>query len=162
MQGFGASVARFGTAAGLIAIANWVFDYPFTGWAIWHFGALLGGAMVLVLAPLLNYGIVHWYRRTTTDWFGLEWLRAQEVLASGGWASRVARSSLRKSRLVAFASLSAFLDPVYGFIYQRGRITGTRFTPRDWWWFGLANVLGILPWIFGASLAVEAVKHGIS
>jgi len=154
----GSFIARFGTAAGLIAAVNWVFDYPFTGWAIWQFGALAGGVIILVVAPVVNYAIVLWYRKTTPDWFGMEWLRAQEATNADTWSGRLVRSAFRRSRLLAFVGISAFIDPVYGFIYQRGRTTGTRFTPHDWGWFGLANALGILPWILGASIVVEATK----
>lgn len=158
---FGTRIARFGTAAGFIAAVNWAFDYPFTGWAIWHFGSFTGSMMILVIALTLNYFIVQWYRKTTPDWFGMEWLRTQEAVSSDAWSGRVIRSLLRKSRLMAFAAIAALADPVYAFIYQRGRLTGVRFTPHDWWWFGLANTLGILPWIVGASIAVETAKFTI-
>jgi hypothetical protein len=153
---------RLGTVAGLIAAVNWLFDYPFTGWAVWQFGPLIGGVLVVAIAPVANYGIVHWYRRTSTDWFGMEWLRAQEAMNSDTWTGRFVRVCLRKSRLLAFAAISAFLDPTYAFIYQRGRMTGTRFTKSDWWWFATANVLGILPWVIGVSVVIEATRHAIS
>lgn len=161
-QRFGVFAMRFATAAGLIAAVNWLFDYPFTGWAIWQFGPLVGGAMVIAIAPVANYGIVHWYRRTSADWFGMEWLRAQEAMNSDHWTGRLVRTCLRRSRLLAFAAISALLDPTYAFIYQRGRITGGRFTAHDWWWFGAANVIGILPWIIGASVIVETAKLTIN
>lgn len=153
--------ARLGTAAGLIAAANWLFDYPFSGWVIWQFGPLVGGVAILISAPVLNYGIVHWYRKTTADWFGMEWLRAQEQIRSETWSGKLVRAALGKSRLLAFTAVSGLLDPVYGFIYQRGRITGTRFTAQDWWWFGLANAIGVLPWIMGTSIVVETAKISI-
>jgi len=159
LQKSGAFVARLGTAAGMIAAANWVFDYPFTGWAVWQFGTLMGGAFILVVAPMLNYAIVHWYRRTTPDWFGMEWLRAQEAVQSPTTSGRFIRTLLRRSRLLAFAATATLLDPTYAFIYQRGRLTGTRFTPADWWWFGLANVIGILPWLISVSAVVETAKY---
>ena len=157
----GAFGVRFGTAAGLITVANWTFDYPFTGWAIWQFGAVIGGLIIIALAPLLNYFLVLWYRRTTTDWFGLEWLRAQEAVQSDTWSGKTIRSLLRKSRLLAFAAIAAFVDPTFAFIYQRGRVTGTRLTPGDWWWFGLANIIGVFPWVIGASIIVTAAKLAI-
>ncbi len=153
-----AFVARLGTAAGLIAVVNWVFDYPLTGWLIWRLGSLVGGAIIIAIAPIANYFIVLWYRRTTPDWFGMEWLRTQEAIDSGAWSGKVIRSLLRKSRLLAFIAIAVLLDPTYAFIYQRGRMTGVRFTPADWWWFALANVLGILPWVLGASVVVETAK----
>jgi hypothetical protein len=155
---FGTFTARLGTVAGIIAVANWLFDYLVTGWAIWHFGAFVGGAIIITMALALNYCIVFWYRRTTKDWFGMEWLRAQEAVQSVTWSGRIIRSLLRKSRLLAFAAIAALVDPIYAFIYQRGRITGAQFTPGDWWWFGTANVIGILPWILGASVIIEAAK----
>lgn len=154
----GAFVVRLGTVAGFIAAVNWVFDYPLTGWAIWNFGPVGGGAIILLTAPILNYGIIHWYRRTTPDWFGMEWLRAQETIQSNTFAGKIIRTTLQKSRLLTFAAISGLLDPTYAFIYQRGRTTGVRFTTHDWLWFGLANVIGILPWITGASIAVGAAK----
>lgn len=159
---FGAFAARLGTAAGFIAVVNWLFDYPFSGWVIWHFGPLAGGAAILAVAPALNYGIVQWYRRTTPDWFGAEWLRTQEALNADSWSGRAVRALLKKSRPLAFAAISAFVDPTYAFIYQRGRTTGVRFSPHDWWWFGAANVIGILPWILGMSIAVETFKTAVS
>lgn len=162
LQRSGAFVAKLGTTAGLIAAVNWLFDYFFTGWAIWHFGSLFGSAIIIVLALVFNYLIILWYRRTTSDWFGMEWLRAQEAVHSDTWSGKMIRSLLRKSRLLAFAAISAFLDPIYAFIYQRGRTTGTRFTPGDWWWFGLANVLGILPWVVSISAIVETAKLSIN
>ena len=157
-----AFVARFATSAGLIALANWMFDYPFTGWAIWRFGPFYGGAFVIALAPVVNYGIVRWYRATTSDWFGMEWLRAQEAMNSRGLSGRFIRTCLKKSRLLAFASISALLDPTYAFIYQRGRLTGTRFTKSDWWWFASANVIGILPWVIGISVFIETMKRVVA
>jgi hypothetical protein len=162
IQRFGAFFARLGTAAGFIAAMNWIFDYPLTGWAIWRFGSLAGGAVIIVIAVALNYLIVLWYRKTTTDWFGMEWLRAQEAVQSVHWTGKVIRFFLRKSRLLAFAAIAALLDPIYAFIYQRGRVTGTRLTPSDWWWFGLANVLGILPWIVSMSVIIKAAKLTIN
>jgi hypothetical protein len=153
--------AKLGTAAGLITVANWLFDYPFTGWVIWQFGSFSGGVVILVAAPILNYLIVLWYRRTTIDWFGMEWLRAQEVVESNDWSGRFIRAALKKSRLLAFMLIATFIDPVYAFIYQRGRMSGIRFSSHDWWWFALANVLGILPWILGASIVVETAKRSI-
>lgn len=154
----GAFVARLGTAAGFIAAVNWVFDYPVTGWVIWRFGALVGSIIILVVAPILNYLIILWYRKTTPDWFGMEWLREQEALHSDTWSGRVVRALLRKSRLLAFVAIAMLLDPIYAFIYQRGRITGVRFTVQDWWWFVVANILGVLPWVLGASVVVETAR----
>ena len=158
LQRSGTFLVRVGTAAGLIAAVNWIFDYPFTGWAIWHFGPLIGGGILIAVAPVANYGIIRWYRGSSIDWFGMEWLRAQEAVNSNKWSGRFIRTCLKRSRLLAFAAIAAFIDPTYAFIYQRGRITGTRFTNNDWWWFATANIIGVLPWIIGASIAVEAVR----
>jgi len=155
----GSFIARFGTAAGLIAVVNWLYDYPFTGWAIWRFGTVAGGAFIIATAPVANYALAHWYRRTTPDWFGMEWLREQEALTSASWSGRIIRPLLRRSRLLAFVAIAALLDPLYAFIYQRGRITGIRFTAHDWWWFGLANIIGVLPWVLGASIIVETARN---
>jgi hypothetical protein len=126
---------------------------------VWQFGSVIGSALVICVALIANYFIILWYRRTTADWFGMEWLRTQEAVNSDHWTGRLVRTCLRKSRLLAFATISTFLDPTYAFIYQRGRLTGTRFTRNDWWWFATANVLGILPWVIGASLIVETAKR---
>jgi hypothetical protein len=89
----------------------------------------------------------------------MEWLRAQEALGSATWSGRLVRAVLRRSRLLAFIAIAALLDPIYAFIYQRGRMTGVRFTAADWWWFALANILGILPCVLGVSLVVETADN---
>jgi hypothetical protein len=162
LRRFGAFIMRLGTTAGLIAAVNWLFDYPFSGWAVWHFGPLYGGIIIVTIALVLNYGIVLWYRTTKSDWFGMEWLRAQEALHSPAWSGRIVRLLLRKSRLLAFTAIAVLLDPIYAFIYQRGRITGTQLTVGDWWWFGLANVMGILPWMVGVTAVIETAKRAIT
>lgn len=152
LKKFSTYIAQAGMAAIVIAALNWVFNYPFTALIVWQFpnDPVLGTIVWSAAGLILNYGCVVWYKRTETDYFGFEWLRMQETIESKSWKGRAIRFCLKNSRFLAFGVLSLFSDPIYGFIYQRGRQSGPRFTAHDWYWFALANVIGMLPWILGA------------
>lgn len=155
INAYAAFVAQAGLAAIFISSVNWVFNYPFTIWAVTYPNPVMATVVWLVAGVVLNYACVVWYKRTTKDWFGFERLRMEEAIHSGGFFARIVRFSLRKSRLVAFVLISILFDPIYGFMYQRGRASGPRFNLGDWWWFCAANILGMLPWLVGAVFAVE-------
>ncbi len=151
----GAFLAQAGTAAGLIAIMNWVFNYPFTILVVLYLDFFIGVVVWTVTGLAVNLACVVWYKRTTRDWFGLEYLRMQqEVQADTIWGEAI-RWALRNSKFLAFGLISLFLDPIYGFLYHRGRVSGKSFDLADWYWFALANIIGMLPWILGGYGGLE-------
>lgn len=151
----GAFLAQAGTAAGLIAIMNWVFNYPFTILVVLYLDFFIGVVVWTVTGLAVNLACVVWYKRTTRDWFGLEYLRMQqEVQADTIWGEAI-RWALRNSKFLAFGLISLFLDPIYGFLYHRGRVSGKSFDFTDWYWFALANIIGMLPWILGGYGGLE-------
>lgn len=151
----GAFVAQAGTAAGFIALVNWVFNYPFTILVVLYLDFVTGVVVWTVAGLAVNLVCVMWYKRTTRDWFGLEYLRMQQELQSDTILGRAIWWALRNSRFLAFGLISLFLDPVYGFLYHRGRVSGKNLDLADWYYFGLANVIGMLPWILGGYGGVE-------
>lgn len=163
LKRFSTFIAQAGTAAIVIAALNWVFNYPFTALIVWQFpnDPVMGMIVWSAAGLVLNYGCVAWYKRAETDYFGFEWLRMQETVESKSWQGGTIRFFLKNSRFLAFGVLSLFLDPIYGFIYQRGRQSGSRFTALDWYWFTLANVIGMLPWILGAYGIAQVVNWAV-
>lgn len=157
----GAYLARAGTAAGVIGILNWIFNYPFLALVVLLFDFQFGSLIWIIAGVALNYACVIWYKRTTQDWFGLEYLRLQEKVESTGYIASVVRWALRRSRWLAFMLISLLVDPIYGFIYQRGRVSGKNLNLPDWLWFIAANFLGMLPWLLGAYGGYELIKMGI-
>ncbi len=151
----GAFVARAGTAAIVIYVINLVFDYGFTAWVVYNFDPLPGMLIFMVTGLALNYAVIVWYKRTKTDWFGAEWLRMQESIESDTWYAKLVHH-FRNVRFLMFGLLSLW-DPIYGFIHMQGRKTGSRFTASDWFWFTLANCLGLFSWFFGAYAVFELV-----
>ena len=147
----------FGTVIAMIEGMNHFFDYILSPVLILLLGKLKGGAIFFVLAFLTNYLVIVWYKRTTTDWFGLEWLRLQEATGSKGLGGRIIKRVLRLARPLAYIGLCIY-DPIYGFIYMRGRQSGSRFNSLDWAWFVLSNLIGILIWIGLVSSGVELIK----
>ena len=95
------------------------------------------------------------YKRQTRDWFGLEYLRMKQEVQASTRLGQMIRWALRNSKFLAFGLISLFLDPVYGFLYYRGRVSGRRLDLADWYWFTLANIIGMLPWILGGYGGVE-------
>lgn len=111
--------------------------------AIKKFGALYGGVGISILAVIINFLLVVWYRRTSHDWYGFEndrLIEAEEALKEG-----VAKRS--KSRLINFIVLSVN-DPFLGFAYIEGRKQSPSMNKRDWTMFALANAIGIGFWLF--------------
>lgn len=157
----GAFIARAGTAASLIAAVNWIFNYPFTLWIVLHFDPIPGLLIWSAVGIALNYACVAWYKKTALDWFGLEWLRMWESIDSEKLTAKAIKFFLNRSRILTFGLICLFLDPIYGFMYQRGRVSGARFDLHDWKWFILANFLGMLPWILGAHAIVEIAIIGV-
>ena len=143
----------------LEALNNW-FDYVLSPFLIAFFGPMRGGAVFFVTAFLANYLIVLWYKRTTSDWFGLEWLRLQESASSATHIGKVLRYALRRARPLAYIAVCIY-DPAYGFIYARGRRGGSRFSKTDWLWFVASNLIGILVWIGLVSVGIELIKRVI-
>lgn len=156
LKKFSTFIAQAGTAAIVIAALNWVFNYPFTALIVWQFhnDPILGTVIWSASGVALNYGCVAWYKRTEVDYFGFEWLRMQESMESKSWTGATIRFLLKNSRFLAFGMLCFWWDPIYGFIYHRGRESGPRFTANDWYWFTLANIIGMAPWIFTAYAVV--------
>lgn len=163
LKKFSNFIAQAGAAASVIAALNWVFNYPFTALIVWQFhnDPILGTIIWSAAGVALNYACVVWYKRSEVDYFGFEWLRMQESVESKSWMGETIRFLLKNSRFLAFGVLCLFLDPIYGFIYHRGRQSGTRFTVRDWYWFILANIIGMVPWILGAYGLAKIVKWAV-
>lgn len=151
----GAFVAQAGTAAGFIALVNWVFNYPFTILVVLNLDFVTGVVVWTTTGLVVNLTCVVWYKRTTRDWFGLEYLRMQQEVQASTRLGRIIRWALRNSKFLAFGLISLFLDPVYGFLYHRGRVSGRSFDLADLYWFALANIIGMLPWILGGYGGVE-------
>jgi hypothetical protein len=154
---FGAFLARAGIAAVVIAVLNWLFNYPFTVFVVSYFDLIPGVLFWTSAGLILNYACIAWYKRTDKDWFGLEWLRMQGEIESDNIYAKLIRWGIRHSQLLAFGLISLFMDPIYGFMYYRGRKSGKNFDLADWWWFVLANVIGGLPWIMGGYGGLEII-----
>lgn len=158
LKRLGAFLARAGTAAGLIAAVNWVFNYPFTILVVLYLDFFTGIVVWSVAGLAVNLACVMWYKRTTRDWFGLEYLRMKEEVAAETALGQAIRWAIKNSRFLAFGLISLFLDPVYGFLYHRGRVSGRNFNLADWYWFLLANIIGMLPWILGGYGGFEIIE----
>jgi len=155
---FGSYIAKAGFAASFIATVNFIFNYPFTIWIVTLENTVIATLTWIVIGVAINYACVLWYKHTTTDWFGFEFLRMKEAVEAKGLVGKIVRFSLKKSRLVAFILISTLLDPIYGFIYQRGRVSGKKFDLGDWWWFFASNLLGMLPWLLSANIIVSVIE----
>jgi hypothetical protein len=153
----GKRLGAFGTAVAIVEGSNHLFDYVVAPALIWWLGPMNGGIAFFISALVLNYVVVVWYKKTNTDWFGMEWLRLQEDASKGGLAGKFVKSFLRKTRPLAYIGLCIY-DPIYGFIYLRGRVSGSSFSRKDWFWFMTSNLIGILFWISLVSVGIEAMK----
>jgi hypothetical protein len=153
-RGFGV----FGVIVVLVEGQNHVFDYVLYPAAILWLGPLLGGVIMTALALVLNYIIVVFYNRTRRDWFGLEWLKLQEMRESVSLGGVIFRWMLRLGKIPMFIAVSIY-DPAYGFILLRGRnSTGLTLTRVDWSWFLVSNLIGNLAWILVVTGAIEFVR----
>lgn len=153
-------LGAFGTVVAALEVLNNWFDYVLSPVLIALFGPMRGGAAFFVTAFLANYLIVLWYKRTESDWFGLEWLRLQESTHSATRTGKALRYVLRRARPLAYIAVCIY-DPAYGFIYARGRRDGSQFSKTDWFWFVTSNFIGILVWIGLVSAGVKFVKRVI-
>lgn len=150
-------VRRLGVSSTVVALiegVNHFFDYILSPALIFWLGPFQGGTTFFVIAFVSNYLLVVWYKRTTADWFGFEWLRLKEKTGS----KKLVELLLKKARPVTYIGLCVY-DPTYGFIYQQGRKSGSHFSPTDWGWFVLSNLIGILVWIVFMSGTIEGIKH---
>ncbi|MEK7194129.1 MAG: hypothetical protein AAB660_00375 [Patescibacteria group bacterium] len=151
-------LGAIGTGIALLEGINQFFDYVLSPALIALWGSLYGGAVFFVLAFVTNYVIVLWYKKTSEDWFRLEWLRLQESAQSTSMVGKIIRLILRTTRPLAYVGLCIY-DPIYGFIYMRGRKSGSKFTGVDLFWFVASNIIGILVWIGFVSAGIEGFKR---
>ena len=107
--------------------------------AIIYFGPITGGGVVSVLALVINFLLIIWYRKTDTDWYAFELTRSEN--------SSALSSGFRRSRAWNFVLL-ALVDPFLAFAYYEGRKSRIAFDKRDWFVFLMANILGIGSWLF--------------
>lgn len=144
-----------GTGLLVLEGVNQSFDYLVYPLVIWLLGPVKGGTVMTIAALVLNYGLVLIYNKTKEDWLGFEWLAMQEEKKLDSWVGKVIRSG----RWPAFLLLS-WEDPFKGFVFMRGRKqVGWWFSPTDWKWFIVANLIGNLIWILMVSGAIGAVRH---
>jgi hypothetical protein len=131
------------------------FDDVFMPLMIGLFGPLYGGGSTAILAFLVNYLLVLWYRRTEYDWYGFE---AERKLEIGEKMNKGILRRFTESRVLTFVMLSVW-DPFLGFVYFEGRKeNGTKLDVRDWMMFVLANLIGIFTWMI--ILVVMSEKMG--
>jgi hypothetical protein len=123
--------------------------FPF---AISGFGPLYGGVSASVVAVIINFLMITWYRRTETDWFGFEAERESELQET--MKSDLIRR-LGWNKAFTFIILS-YKDPTLAFLYSEGRRNRT-FDARDWAVFVLANAIGVSIWLSVLTLVSERV-----
>lgn len=168
MRASGTSPARKKTIGGfftkvasavlLLEAFDWVFTFVFIPGMNIIFGLWWGGAISFATAFLLNYVLVLLYKRTKTDWFGMETARAYAALEATGWRGKLVRWGYHRSKYLAFPLICMAWDPLPGFAFIHGRTDGSRFSLRDWGWFLLANIFGVIPWVLGAEGVIELVE----
>ena len=150
-----------GAIVGLIEGQNQFFDYIVYPAVILWLGSIKGGLVMIGVALIINFLVVYWYRNTTQDWFGLEWLKVQETIGATTRFGRFLQRLLRFGKWPAYIAISIY-DPAYGFIFLRGREgQGPKFKKADWFWFIITTVIANLVWILLVSGVIGAIRQVI-
>ena len=78
----------------VVEVLNHAFDFIMYPLVIGFLGPWKGGAIMTILALVMNYGLVVFYNKTNRDWFGFEWLRLQKQEEAKSGSGRILRHIL--------------------------------------------------------------------
>ncbi len=179
---YAARFAQIVGAWGFLTIFNFLFDdiaYPY---AIFKWGALVGGGSMAVTASTICFAWILWY-----EWMGEDWLGVNVVedikKKSVGWISRLdnwAKKSfwllplrivlyiparlfllvlwaIKKNDVLAFIVLNVYVDPFVTTVFLRhGRFGGL--TKKDWLIFCGSLVFSNGYWIVRNVVLIDIIK----
>lgn len=142
----------------------WLFDYPLFGGVVWYFGAVWGGAIMLVLTLLVDVGSIRFYDWSKRDWLALEFIRSHKTYAGRNPLRRLARLVLTRTPTVVqvmFLSLHFNAFIVTALLRERSS-SFNGLTKRDWWIFGLSFLTAQIYWTLVIYGGVQGITAALS
>jgi len=147
-------IGTIATAHALLTALDWPFDYVLYPTVLIFCGPLLGTALMMTLALLLNVAILRMYVANGTDWLGVREVEALkhtvDLAKTEHIVTRALQWATRHGDTATFFFFSIFKDPFWTVAFLRKGRPGP-ITPRDWrvFWasFAVANLYWAGRWV---------------
>lgn len=145
-------------------VVNHWFDYLLYPIVLAWLGTLYGGIALILLAGVINIGLIRAYDWSKTDWFLIEKIKSLieqneqgSVEGMSRWFAWLLRHTRQRPVLVFF--VLCIDDPITVTLYFReGSYQFNGMNRKDWWIFLAANVVSNLYWIFGWVAIIEVFR----
>lgn len=134
-------------------ILNHIFDILLYSTVIWLLGPIWGGAVIIPISMIWDFGMIKLYDQTKTDWLGFETLQERSV------QKRLSRMGLGLIKTFLFLFF-VWWDPPRAFLLVRSRkLRNNSFTTLDWKLFVAINLAGNLIWILVLTKTFEVIRR---
>lgn len=149
-------------------VVNHWFDYLLYPVVLAWLGSVWGGIALIVLAGVINIGLIRAYDWSKTDWLLIEKIKhlgeqieSEEDVGLPKWLVKILKHT-RKRPVLTFFALCVD-DPVTVALYfRKGSYQFNGMSRRDWYIFLAANVVSNFYWIVGWSAIIKGFRYLVS